>query len=141
MPQEQKKAKPSLLRRIFGDAHIPNNWPELQKQWAGREIEYPEDAAKVNSISEMGPFSKWRYPDAYAVTGPLGNIYLNRKLIEKDKQDLSSVLSHELKHVGQGFGGFLRQMYDPNVENEAINREAMRPVRKDIHLPAERKKR
>lgn len=125
-----------LLRKLLGVDALSNKlgdeWPELQKQWAGRQVEMPKEADQVNKIGKMGIFSKWRNPDAYAVTGPFGTINLNRDLIEKDKQDLGDVLVHELTHVGQGKQGFLRKIYNPSaVENEAVNAEAMRKVRKE----------
>lgn len=130
-----------LLRRLLlGEDKLPQNlqdkWPELAKQWAGRQVERPDLAAKVGGISEMGLFSKWMNPDAYGSTSPFGHISLNRDLIEKDKQDLGDVLIHEMTHVGQGQKGFLRKYYEPNkVENEAVNAEGLRKVRKtDIPL-------
>jgi hypothetical protein len=113
------------------------DWPALQQSMAGRQVEMPNESAKMGHVMPMGPISKMMYPDAYGVTGPLGTVSLNRELIERDNQNLDDVLSHELHHVGQGPMGLLRQMYgDPNVENSAINREAMRNVRReDIPLP------
>lgn len=130
---------PSLLRKILGNPvseGLGNQWPELRQSFAGRELEMPRESAKVTNIGMMGPFSRWMNPDAYAVTGPFGTVRLNRALIDKDKQNIDDVLVHELAHVGQGKKGFLRQMYNPSaVENEAINKEAMRNVRRtDIEL-------
>lgn len=111
-------------------------WPDLEKAVAGRQIEMPEESAKVNRVMSMGPLFKMLNPDAYAVTGPFKTIALNKDLIEHDKQDVNDVLAHELAHVGQGSRGFLRKFTEPDaVENEAVNREALRKVRRtDIRL-------
>ena len=145
MPNAKEKSltspSPSLLRRIIGEP-VSNNmrqsWPELERSFAGRELEMPQEASKVSKVINMGPFTRWRNPDAYAVTGPMGSIALNRELIEKEKQNLDDVLVHELAHVGQGKKGFLRKFFNPSaVENEAVNREALRKVRReDIRLPS-----
>jgi len=142
VPQEQQPPKQSLIRRLLGLNPLPESlsqkWPELQRQWVGQEMEYPNEAARVNRIMEAGPIFKMLNPDAYAVTGPFGTISLNRELIEKDKQDLGNVLAHELGHVEQGKKGFLRQFYDRDkLEEGAINKESFRPRRtKDILLRA-----
>lgn len=135
MPDDKR----SFLRKLLN--HNPNSiseteWPELAQKWAGREVEFPEEAGKVNRIGPMNWFEKWKNPDAYAATSPFGTISLNRELIEKDKQNLGDVLTHELGHVGQGKSGFLRQFYEPSkLEDEAVNKEALRKIRrKDIHL-------
>lgn len=131
--------RPSLIRRILGSGADSQNWPELENEFARMERQFPNEAAKARIIP-MGPLQRMRTPDAYAATGPLGTIALNRDLIEKEKQNLGDVLSHELAHVGQGGGGFLRGMYDlQSVENEAVNKEAMRvmPKKRDIYLRPE----
>lgn len=131
------------MQRLFGGVmsdQTARDWPQLQSEWASQEIRRPELTSKANRVMPMGRLFKWLNPDAYAVTGPFGTIALNRELIEKDKQNLSDVLTHELAHVGQGKKGFLRNFYQPSqVENEAINYEAnnARPVRKDINLPVQ----
>lgn len=132
---------PTLMRRIFGgpiSKSTAKEWPELEATFAGREIEMPSEAAKVNRIIEMGPLTRWMNPDAYAITGPFGTVALNREMIEKEKQDLPDVLVHELAHIGQGKKGFLRKFLNPSdVESEAINREVFRKVRRsDIELKA-----
>lgn len=137
--QVKTEPRPSIIRRIFGgplSESTAQNWPQLQQQWAGREIEMPEETARVNRIINAGPLFRYFNPDAYAVTGPFGTVALNRPLIEKEGQDLGDVLTHELAHIGQGKKGFLRKFYEPSkVEEEAINREAMRKVRRsDIPL-------
>lgn len=125
----------SFLRMLLGgplSSNLRKSWPELEQSWAGREIEMPEEAADVNKIAEMNWLQKRMYPDTYGVTSPFGTIGLNRELIEKDKQNLGDVLVHELAHVGQGKGGFLRKFYEPNkLEDEAVNREALRNVRRE----------
>jgi hypothetical protein len=112
-------------------------WPALEASMAGRQNEMPVESAKLGRVMPMGMLSKLMYPDAYAVTGPLGTVAMNRELIEKDKQNIDDVLAHELAHVGQGKMGFMRKFYEPDkVENEAIDREALRNVRReDINLP------
>jgi hypothetical protein len=136
--------KPGFIRRILGNPvsdRLGQKWPELQREFVKREFDMPREANKTNKIMEMGPIFKWMNPDAYAVTGPFGTVSLNRQLIERDKQNLGDVLTHELAHIGQGKKGFLRQIYEPSqVENEAINREAMRYRPRDIILPVEQKK-
>lgn len=131
--------RPSLLRRILGSGAESQNWPELELEMARMERQFPNETAKAR-LMQMGPLQRWRTPDAYAATGPMGTIALNRQLIERENQNLGDVLSHELAHVGQGPGGFLRNIIDPSgVENEAINKESMRimPKKRDIYLHPE----
>ena len=148
MPQKNEKAKPrkqdmpsiSILQRVFGgpmSESTAKEWPALEASMAGRQNEMPVESAKLGRVMPMGMLSKLMYPDAYAVTGPLGTVAMNRELIEKDKQNIDDVLTHELAHVGQGGSGFMRKFYEPNkVEDEAVNREALRNVRReDIRLP------
>ena len=134
MGQNQNQPKQSFLRRIFGDPiseTTDKEWPELRGAWSGRQIERPDIEGSVTSVRPMSMFNRWRYPDAYATTNPLGGIQLNRSLIEKEKQDVNDVLIHEMTHAGQGGGGFLRKLFNPSIdENAAINAEAMRKVRK-----------
>lgn len=120
---------------------LSKEWPALAGEVANSEINMPDESQATNRVVEMGPISKLLYPDAYAVTGPFNTIAFNRGLIEQDKQNLGDVVTHELTHVGQGSRGFKR--YIPGgrteLENEAINREAMRPIRReDIYLPPEK---
>jgi hypothetical protein len=129
------------LRRLFGDpisSRTDKSWPELRAAWSGRQIERPDLEGSVTSVAPMGIFNRFRYPDAYAVTGPFGGIQLNRELIDKDKQDINDILIHEMTHANQGGGGFLRKLLTGSMnqdEREAINAEAMRKVRKtDIPL-------
>lgn len=148
-PAVKPAAKPapqrSLLRRIFGEPLSQNTakqWPELEKQWAGRQIEMPNEEGKVTSLGTMNMFDKFRYPDTFGVTGPFGGIKLNRELIEKENADVGDILVHEMTHAGQGSGGFLKRLVNPKLgnelENQAINKEALRKVRKhDIELRPE----
>lgn len=142
MPQKNENPKPrketpstSILQRVFGgpmSESAAKAWPALEASVAGRQVEMPNESAKVGRVMPMGMLSKLMYPDAYAVTGPMGTIAMNRELIEKDKQNIDDVLAHELAHVGQGKMGFLRKFYEPNkVEDEAVNREALRNVRRE----------
>ena len=131
------------MQRLFGGVmsdSTSQQWPELAKEWAGAEMRHPDLTNKTNRVMNMGRLFKWLNPDAYAATGPFGTIALNRELIEKDKQNLSDVLTHELAHVGQGGYGFLRNFFQPStVENEAIDFEARhaRPKSRDINLPVQ----
>jgi len=144
MPEPSKKKspvsnKPSLLRRIFGEPvseDTAKDWPELQRSWVGRQIERPDLERNVTSIKPFGIMDYWKNPNAYASTGPLGGIRLNRERIETEGQDLNDVLVHEMTHAKQGPMGFLKRMFNPGaVENEAINNEALRKVkRKDVEL-------
>lgn len=139
-PRKQDMPSTSILQRVFGgpmSESTAREWPALEASLAGRQNEMPNETAKLGRVMPMGMLSKMMYPDAYAVTGPMGTVAMNRELIEKDKQNIDDVLAHELAHVGQGKMGFLRKFYEPNaVENEAIDREALRNVRReDIRLP------
>lgn len=137
---------PGILQKLLTFGRDPlspqsaQQWPELQKAWSGRQIEMPAQAAKTTNISEMGPLNRWLRPDAYAATGPLGGIQLNRPLIEKEGQDINAVLAHELTHVGQGplnwlKGNFGSQQLADKLETEARDKEATRKVRTtDIEL-------
>lgn len=140
MPQNnEKQEKPSFLKSVFS---VPAKWPELEQALADKESVHPDETKGLRKVFQMGPLFKMMNPDAYAVTGPFGTVAMNRELIEKDKQDVADVLTHELAHVQQGKSGFLRKLYNPSaVEDEAINKEAMRKViRGDIVIPPERKR-
>ena len=139
MPQTEQKPKQSLLRRLFGDPISESTdkaWPELRAAWSGRQIERPDLEGNVTSIRPMPFWNKWRYPDAYATMDSFGRMQINRELVDKEKQDINDVLIHEMTHANQGMSGFLRRLYNPSAnENEAINAEALRKVRKtDIPL-------
>jgi hypothetical protein len=131
------------MRRLMGGVmsdSTAQNWPALSQEVANAEINMPAESQATNRVFEMGPISRTLYPDTYAMTGPLGTIGFNRQLIEQDKQNLGDVVTHELTHVGQGMRGFNR--YIPGgrqeLENEAVNAEAMRPIRReDVYLPPE----
>jgi hypothetical protein len=145
MPNKSEKQainpSPGLFRRLMGGRvmsdSLSQQWPELQKEFVNREFDMPQEAAKTNRLMQMGPIMRWLHPDAYAVTGPLGTVALNRNLIEKEGQHLGDVLTHELTHVGQGRRGFLKNFYNPTeVEREAIDKEAMmKKDRRDVYLP------
>lgn len=139
-PKPLVNPSPSWMQKLMGGAmsgRTAQNWPELERAWASRQINMPNETAATSRVTNMGPLFRTMNPDAYAVTGPMGNIALNRGLIEKDGQNIDDVLTHELTHVGQGKGGFLRQLYgDSKVETDAIDAEAMRKtIRNDINLP------
>lgn len=117
------------------------NWPQLESEIADAEINMPNESQATNRVFEMGPVTRTLYPDAYAMTGPLGTIGFNRGLIEQDKQNLGDVVTHELTHIGQGKQAFYKK-YLPGglsaLENEAVNKEAMRPIRRDdVYLSPE----
>lgn len=129
----------SLLRRLLG--HNPNvisagGWPELAQNWASREIEMPNETGQVNRIQPMGWLGKALSGGAYASSNPLtGIMSVNRDAIDKDNQNLGDVLTHELTHMGQGPMGMIRGLFSNQMEDEAVNAEAFRKVRrKDIHL-------
>jgi hypothetical protein len=138
VPTNKQISKLSLLRRLLGDPISESTdkaWPELRAAWSGRQIEAPDKEGSVTSVKPMNMFNRWRFPDAYGVTSPLGQIQLNKDLIERDKQDLNDVLIHEMTHAKRGFGGFFKNLYSNEPENQAINAEGLRPVRKgDIYL-------
>jgi hypothetical protein len=111
-------------------------WPALSREVANAEINMPAESQATNRVMEMGPLFKYFHPDVYGVAGPLNTIALNRQLIEKDNQDVGDVITHELTHVGQGSSKYFRKTQD--LENEAVNKEAMRPIRRnDIYLRPE----
>jgi hypothetical protein len=128
---------PNLIQRLFGlVSPQAQQWPQLNQAVANQGSIQPDLMNKVTRIMQMGPLFKMMNPDAYAVTGPIGTVALNKDLINKDNQNVEDVLAHEMVHVGQGSGGFLRKFYQPSaVENEAVDKEAMRKViRGDINL-------
>ena len=152
MPNQDENPKPSLFRRIFGVKPLSDrdaaDWPELAKQWSGREIERPYDTAKTNSVRPMNMIERAILPGAAGVTWPWGSIGLNRKVIEDNGLDLGDTLVHELAHVGQGGGGglmrklvnapadIMRPYHEKSYEKEAFDAEHNRPVRHfDINLP------
>lgn len=156
MPQKQVQVKPSpsIIQKLLGrvmSSSTEKSWPELSTEWASRQINMPNETAATNRVMEMDPISKYMYPDAYAVTGPLGTIGLNRKLIEQDKQNLGDVLTHELTHVAQGKREGLfkhvknivtadKDYVSRPYEKEAFDAEQNRKViRNDIQLPAPKK--
>lgn len=137
-----------ILRSILGglSESSKKKWPDLERSWAAREIDMPRETEDTIHVGEMGPISKILFRNAYGITGPLGNISLNRGAIERDKQNLDDVLTHELTHVGQGskagiLGNFKNIMSAPKdynlrpMEKEAFQAEQDRKViRNDIEL-------
>jgi hypothetical protein len=109
----------------------------MEKAWAGRSREFPENAANVNRIGEMGYLKRKILGDhTYGSTSPFGTIELNMPAIKADNQDINDVLAHEMVHARQGVGGWLKGMLgSPEPDYEAINTESMRNVRRgDIPL-------
>ena len=131
--------KKSFLRRIIGDPineSTEREIPGIRAAWSGRQIERPDLEGNVSSIRPMSMLNKLLYPDAAAKTGIFGGIQLNKELIDKEGHDINDVLIHEMTHANQGFGGFLRKLYNPSPDEfAATDAEAMRKVRKtDIEL-------
>lgn len=120
----------------MSDASMAEN-PAIAKSWAGRQIEFPENAKSVISVKPMSMFRKMISNNPYGYTSPLGQISINNDQILADNQNLDDVMAHEMKHANQGIGGFLRQTFGSREpENSAINTEALRKVRNtDIALP------
>jgi len=133
VPQE------GIIPRMMGGVmsnRMATQYPDVEKAFAGRSVEFPENAAKVNRIGEMGFLKRKLTGDAYGSTSPFGTIELNMPAIQRDKQDINDVLSHEMAHAGQGISGFLKSFYSREPEDKAINSEVFRKVRKtDIQLP------
>ena len=144
----------SLLRKVFGDPLSQRNaeqWPELATSWAGRQVEMPNEAAKVNKLRPMNFIEKAILPGAAGVTWPWGTIALNQNEIKNNGLDLGDTLAHEVKHASQNtVGGFLKKLYnapsdmmkpyhEKSQEKEAFNYEYNRPVRRyDINLNSPR---
>lgn len=118
------------------------NWPQLEQEVADAEVNMPNESQATNRVYEMGPVTRFLHPDAYAMTSPLGTIAFNRGLIEQDKQNLGDVVTHELTHIGQGKSAFFKKFQTGGLnklEDEAVNKEAMRPIRRDdVYLRPEK---
>ena len=83
MPQKIENPKPpkvSMLQRMFGPMaeSTAKEWPALEASLAGRQNEMPNETAKMSHLGTMGPLSKGMHPYAYAITGPMCNIAINR---------------------------------------------------------------
>lgn len=131
---------PNLVQRLMGGVmsdRMAKKFPEVEAAYAGRSIEFPENAANVRRVGEMGKIKQWLTGNAYGSTSPFGTIELNMDAIRRDKQDVNDVLAHEMAHAGQGMMGHIRSMFGSHEpENKAINAEVFRKVRKgDIQLP------
>lgn len=122
-------------------------WPDLQRSWAGREIEMPNETMATNRVRPSNFIERALMPNAQAVTYPWGTIALNRKSIEDTQSDLGDVLAHELTHIGQNRkSGMLGGIWDnfrqrgsnygaKDYEQEALEAESQRKVRRfDIPL-------
>ena len=157
MPNGKEKQKkrntdpsPSLIRRMFGgpmSESTATKWPELQSEWAGRELEMPAETTLTNRVRPMNWYEKYASgPNADAITWPWGTIALNKDVIEQNKSNLGDVLVHELTHIGQkpGILKYMRNLLPGGPEylarpeeQEAFQAEAERRVRrKDIQLPS-----
>lgn len=131
-PNEKRKSvntSPSFASKLAGEV-------------ASAEIRMPEAAKRLRMAREMGPVSKFLWPNAQAITGPFGTMAFNPELIEKEQANLGDVVTHEMAHVGQGPMAVLKSMFSPSArtkyEYEAINKEALRPGKKgDINLPVD----
>ncbi len=144
---------PKSLLEYFRPKVSSEGWPELDAAWAGREHELPNETQATNKVRPMNWYEKnFAAPDADAITWPWGTIALNKDVINKNKQDLGTVLAHELTHVGQNQGGLLNTLkglyrssqssYDADPkEQEAFAYENTRPVRtRDISLDPPKKR-
>lgn len=159
MPQPPKKQvdtqpTPGLMRRLFGGPVSESTaaaWPELEKSWAGREIEMPSETAATHKVRPMNWYEKYAVgPSGRAIAWPWGTIALDREGIEREKMDLDDLLVHELTHVGQvkksGLAKHLKETIGASpeylarpYEQEAFEAEASRNVRRtDIPLPTQR---
>lgn len=132
---------PNIIQRIMGGVmsdRMAKKHPEVEAAWGGRSLEFPENAANVRRIGEMGKIKQWLTGGAYGSTSPFGTIELNMDAIKRDNQDVNDVLAHEMAHAGQGIMGHIRSMFGSNApEEKAINAEVFRKVRKgDIPLVA-----
>lgn len=138
--QTMSAPSPNIIQKILGDnlisSGLKNKYPEIEGAFMGRQIEMPREANAVTRISEMGPWGRMMSPNAYASTGPFGNIALNMDMIKQDKQDVNDVLAHEMTHARQGMMGHIKSLFGSRApEDEAINKESMRKVRRtDIQL-------
>lgn len=145
----EPKPKLGLLRRIFGDPisqSTEQEWPELRKSWAGREVEMPDESNATTGVRPMNFLERYYFgPQTQAATYPWGTIALNRENIDKNKVNLDSLLVHELTHIGQGkkegiWGAYTKggSKDMPDYEQEAYDAENNRykKVRTtDINLP------
>lgn len=154
MPPQKEKQKataptPGLLRRIFGgpiSESTQEEWPELASAWAQQEFAMPSETTWTNRVRPFNFIEKWLNPQADAIQWPWGTIAINKPLVERDKQDLGDVLTHELTHVGQtkrgGWGDFISRMREKDIpyyrrpsEMAAFEAEKKRKKPTDIHLP------
>lgn len=147
--QSVTNVQPGLLRRIFGGPLSDSTkkvWPELEKAWAGHEIEMPDEAQQTNRVRPMNFIERSIYgPNVNAATMPWGTIALNRPAIENNKIDIDSLLTHELTHIGQNQKEGIWGAYSkggskdmPDYEKEAYDAENNRYKRvrtTDINLP------
>lgn len=125
---------------------VSNNeeWPELERQWAGRELEMPEETMATRKVRQMNLLERFMQPQAVGITWPWGTIALNRELINPD--ELGDTLVHELTHIGQrrksGLVKHLKEimMASPEYlarpyEQEALAAEQQRKIRRgDVYL-------
>jgi hypothetical protein len=127
--------KQKLFGPAMSDQSIDQN-PEIAKSFAGRSVEFPEAAKNTMSVKPMSTLRKMLSGNAYGFTSPLGQISINLDQIRADQQNIDDVMAHEMEHANQGIGGYIRNMFGiGNDEEKAINKEAMRNVRRtDIPL-------
>lgn len=140
--KDKKSSQPSLFQRLFGVMadDMPN---DIKQSWETMQREMPDETAKTNRVTSMGPIGKLLNRGAYASANPFTNtIALNTDLMRNEKADVDSTLAHELAHIKQGPMGFLKNMFNTEpLEKEAYNTEELRRkrrlgFRKDINLPA-----
>jgi hypothetical protein len=114
---------------------------QINSETANMAADNPETMPRA--YGEMGPISQLLFPQAQAMTSPLGTIYYNKNLIEQDHVPISDVVRHEMTHVGQGPMAVLKSVFSGSArdkyEQEAQNAES-KPRRRntDIYLPPEK---
>ncbi len=129
MPQPQGKQKQLNVAPSFMD--------QISAETANMAADNPN--TMPITYGEMGPISRLLYPNAQAMTGPLGGIFYNKKLIEEDKVPIRNIVRHEMTHVGQGPMAVLKSIFSSQArdkyEREAETAEQYRRRTRDIYLP------
>jgi hypothetical protein len=141
MPQQERK----ILNKYPLSDTTAKRWPELASNLASLATsdKSKELVESTNKIKEMSWLGKLLSGNAHGMMNPItGTVSLNRDVINEDKVDLMSVLSHELKHAYQrDKAGILSLIYGNRDEQEkqAYSSEISSPIRRDIRLPLEGK--
>ncbi len=112
------------------------SWPELEQTLAS--IAATQGVPDANNIRPMNWFERMISGNAHGMTNPVtGTVSLNRNVIGEDNADLSSVLSHELKHAEQRKRkGILGTLFGNReaLEREAYSSEIPKKYSRDIRL-------